>query len=204
MHSALAVFQKNINDTLILNSIHEHLERNISNSAPISFDDILRSKFVYSVSAFDKLMHDIIRLGMVEIFKDARASTPKYLSEVITLQTYKQLINATTPPAEYIFSQFILSKLKFMSFQAPDKIADGLSYIWNENQKWLKISQKLNLNEQMVKTTLSLISSRRNCIVHEADMEPINNQKYPITKQECDDVTNFLLNTGNAIAELVI
>lgn len=204
MHNALAVFKKNISDAQALNPIFDHLERTISSSAPISFDDLLRSKLVYSVSAFDKLMHDLIRLGMVEIFKNARAATPKYLSEPITMSIYSQLVNATTPPAEIIFEQFVLSKLKFMSFQAPDKVSDGLSYIWDENHKWQKISQKLNLNENSVKTQLTLISSRRNSIVHEADMDPMTHQKIPITKQECDLVTNFLLATGTAIADLVI
>jgi hypothetical protein len=202
MLNSLSVFQ-NINDTLTLNTIHEHLERSIQFSPEISFDDILRSKFINSVSAFDKFMHDFIRSGMIEIFKNIRATTPKYLSEPITLSMYTQLINATTPPAEIIFGQFILDKHKMLSFQSPDKVADGLSFIWDEKQKWLKISVHMGLSEDVVKKTLSLITSRRNGMVHEADIDPITHQKYPITKEECNDVTNFLLSTGNSIAHLV-
>jgi hypothetical protein len=50
---------------------------------------------------------------------------------------------------------------------------------------------------------LKLISVRRNAIVHEADMDPLTNAKAPISRDECNDVTDFLLNCGNAIGRLV-
>ncbi len=203
MLRALSVFQKNIAETSTLNAAYDHLEQTISNAAPISFDDILRSKLVYSVSALDKLVHDLVRIGMVEIFKNLRPSTPKYLSEPIPLSLHSQILNQSTTPAEILFEQHIIAKLKIMSFQTPDKVADGLSYIWSENQKWRQISNTLGVDEKLVKTRLTLISTRRNTIVHEADMDPINHQKFPITRQECDDVTSFILELGNSIANLV-
>jgi len=53
------------------------------------------------------------------------------------------------------------------------------------------------------RTKLKLISVRRNAIVHEADMDPLTNAKAPISRDECNDVTDFLLNCGNAIGRLV-
>jgi len=47
------------------------------------YDDLLRSQVVYAVSAFDKLIHDLVRIGMVQIFSGARPATAKYLSESI-------------------------------------------------------------------------------------------------------------------------
>jgi hypothetical protein len=204
MHNALTVFETNISNATNLNSIYEHLNKTISASAPISFDDILRLKFVNSVSAFDKLLHDIIRIGILQIFQGTKTATPKYLSEQMPFDTYIQLVNTSTPPPEFVFEKFILQKLKTMSFQTPDKVAEGLSFIWDEKYKWSKISKQLAMDEKTVKTTLKLIADRRNCIVHEADMDPMTHQKYPISKKECDDVTDFLLNTGKAIATLQI
>ena len=70
--------------------------------------------------------------------------------------------------------------MKTFSYQEPNKVADGLSYIWEEKQKWKKISVQMNMDERIVKTTLKLIADRRNSIVHEADIDPSTNQKYSI------------------------
>lgn len=201
MHRALTLFKANIKDAKNLTALYEYLENSIT--SPLSFEDLLRAQIVYSVSAFDKLIHDIIRIGMLEIFDNIRVPTPKYLAESISILTYNELISATIPPKEYIFEQAIFKKLKTFSYQEPGKVAEGLSYIWEEKQKWQKISLQMNMDERTVKTTLKLIADRRNSIVHEADIDPATNQKYSINKAECESITNFLSNCGEAIVNLV-
>ena len=90
-----------------------------------------------------------------------------------------------------------------MSFQDPVKVADGLSFIWNEGQKWQKIAGKIGLSDGVARTTLKLIADRRNAIVHEADIDPVTSLKLGITRQECEDTSSFLQNCGNEIAGLV-
>lgn len=64
-----------MDDVETLGGIYDYL---IEDSyAPTNLDDLLRSKIVCSVSAFDKLMHDIIHAGIVAIYSGKRASTPK-------------------------------------------------------------------------------------------------------------------------------
>jgi RiboL-PSP-HEPN len=184
-----------------LAEVYDYLNNTVA--APMSFDDLLRSKIVYSISAFDKLIHDRIRIGMVQIFAGKRPSTAKYLGESISLSIAKQLATTSTPPAELVFEQAIQAKLKIVSFQDPDKVTDGLSYIWNETQKWKRISAGIGMDEQSARTTLKLIVARRNAIVHEADMDPTTGLKLPITKTECDDAANFLLRLGTEISRLV-
>lgn len=202
MLNAQKVFQTNINDANALTGIYDYLNRTVA--APMSFDDLLRFKLVYAVSAFDKLIHDLVRIGMVQTYMGKRAPTPKYLTEPISLSVAQQLTIATTPPSEVIFEQTILSKFKAVSFQDPDKVADGLSYIWNEPQKWSRISAKLNLPEKDTRTTLRLIVGRRNAIVHEADIDPSTGAKIPITKNESNNVADFILKLGNEICGLVV
>lgn len=201
MPKAQTVFHSNMSDADALTAIYDYLSQTVV--APISFDDLLRSKIVYAVSAFDKLIHDLIRLGMVETYTGKRAPTPKYLAEPITLSIAQQLATALTPPPEVVFEQAIQSKLKTLSFQDPDKVADGLSYIWAESQKWRRIASGIGIPEATVRTTLRLIAVRRNAIVHEADMDPITCSKLPITKGESDDVVSFLIKVGNEICRLV-
>ena len=202
MHSALMLFKLSMEEAKSLTSLYEYLETSIK--SPFSFNDLLRSQVVYSVSAFDKLMHDVIRVGMIEIFMGRRQSTPQYLAESISTSTYNELISATVPPKEYVFEQSIVKKLKTISYQSPEKVAEGLSYIWNEKQKWQKIAARMSLNDADARTRLKLIADRRNSIVHESDINPLTNQKYSISKTECQSMTNFLCECGEAIVDLVM
>jgi hypothetical protein len=201
MYSALVLFKENIDEAKKMVSLYEFLEGAIK--SPLSFDDLLRYQVVYSVSAFDKLIHDVVRMGIMEIFLGTRPPTPKYLAETMSTQTYNDLIYATIPPKEYIFEQAIIKKLKIVSYQDPDKVSEGLSYIWEEKQKWKKIAAKMMMDDSTAKKTLKLIASRRNSIVHEADIDPSKNLKYSISKSECQSITEFLYQCGEAIVDLV-
>jgi hypothetical protein len=83
-------------------------------------------------------------------------------------------------------------------------VAKGLSYIWNEPQKWQKIASNMAMDTETVKTELKLIVDQRNRIVHEADINPLTNQKYSITKSDCQSATNFLKKAGEAIYVLIL
>ncbi len=202
MYKAFELFAKNINEAQDLTLLYEYLQTSLT--SPFSFEDLLRAQIVYSVSAFDKFIHDIIRIGMIEIFTGKRLPTPKYLAESISIETYNQMISATIPPKEYIFEQAIFQKFKTVSFQSPEKIAEGLSYIWNEKQKWQKIAEIMETDDKTAKTTLKLIADRRNTIVHEADIDPLTSKKYSITRDECQNITDFIYRCGEAIFDLVV
>jgi hypothetical protein len=202
MRNSLNLFKFNIAEARNLTALYDYLE--VSMKSPLSFDDLLRSQIVYSVSAFDKLIHDIIRIGMVEIFVGRRSPTPAYLAESISISTHNELISATIPPPAYTFEQAIFRKLKTISYQEPSKIAEGLSYIWEEKQKWQKISAEIGLSDKDVKTQLKLIANRRNTIVHESDIDISSNSKYLIDKNDCKAITDFLEQCGEAIVKLII
>lgn len=184
-----------------LSALHEYLSTTVS--SPLSFEDVLRSQVVYSVSAFDKLIHDLVRVGIVQVYSGIRAPTPKYLAEPFSMALHQELNSATIPPKEHIFEKAVFDKLKVVSYQHPKKIAEGLSYIWQESQKWQKIAENLPTNDEGTKVKLKLIASRRNSIVHEADMDPITNLKLSISQVDCDDITNFLDLCGSEIFRLV-
>jgi hypothetical protein len=202
MLNAKAVFQRNILQAIELGALHHHL----SNTVPIpqQFDDLLRSQIVNAVSAFDKLMHDLVRIGMVRIFEGQRPPTGKYLSEAIAIQHLPGLSADAVVPAPVLFEEIIREKLSRLSFQDPTKIAEGLSYIWIENQKWQQIAAGLGMSDEDAKRKQKLIITRRNSIVHEADLDPVTNQKQAITGAEATDLSNFLLALGNRICDLVV
>ncbi len=202
MLNAKRVFHKNIQQVNELGAVYDHLS-NVVN-IPEQFDDLLRSQIVNAVSAFDKLMHDLIRIGMVKIFENQRPPTGKYMSEAIAIQHLSSLTTSAVPPPAVRFEQIVREKLSTLSFQDPTKIADGLSYIWNEKQKWQQIALGLGMSDGDAKTKQKLIATRRNAIVHEADLDPVSNQKQSITRAETTDIAEFLLALGNRICDLVV
>ena len=202
MPNPQSVFQTNIHDADALGVLYTFLNAHVA--APVSYDDLLRSRFVYAVSAFDKLIHDLVRIGMNEIFSGKRPATPKYLAEPIPLSFVLQLTSNLGTPPEVVFEQIVTTKLRTLTFQDPEKVSDGLSYIWNEAHKWKRIAGEMGKQENAVRTQLKLIVSRRNAIVHEADTDPITHQKLAITKIETDEVSTFLSDAGRAICRLVL
>ncbi|MBE7439179.1 MAG: hypothetical protein HS115_12035 [Spirochaetales bacterium] len=90
-----------------------------------------------------------------------------------------------------------------LSFQDPRKIADGLSFIWDENQKWQCIALGLGMSDEEAKRQQKLIATRRNAIVHEADLNPVTNTKQSITMSEATQASDFLFTLGNRICDLV-
>ncbi|MER9677561.1 HEPN domain-containing protein [Mesorhizobium sp. M0208] len=201
MYNAGAVFNAGIAEARDLTALFNYLADNVK--GPFSYDDLLRSQIVYSLSAFDKLMHDIIRIGMVACYSGARPMTDKYQAEPISLQLHGALVSATVPPKEFVFQTEVVVKLSRLTFQDPEKVAEGLSLIWGEKNKWVKIAGVMGKTVDDARTTLKLIVGRRNAIVHESDRNPLTNVKTAITAPEVKAVTDFLELCGNTIVGLV-
>ena len=201
MLNAQAIFNKSIDDAKQYSILYDYLTTQVRVPAP--FDDLLRGQIVSAVAAFDKLMHDLIRIGMCQTFGGTRTGTPKYHNESISIQLHSALVTATVPPKEHLFERAIVTKLGHLSFQHPDKISDGLSLIWAEAQKWEKIGAVMSQAGHFASTQMKLIATRRNAIVHESDMDPLTNLKTPISRAECEAITKFVASCGNAIVGLV-
>lgn len=82
MQQAFNQFKKNIQDVkdLHLRYLHFaalHLADDLS--------DILRSEYVYAVSAIDRLVHELIRIGMLEVFNHDRTATSQYNSFKVSI-----------------------------------------------------------------------------------------------------------------------
>ena len=202
MYNSLSAFKLNISGTRELASLYDYLRDQVK--TPTTFDDLLRFQIVYSVSAFDKLIHDVIRIGMVRIFTGNRAPTAKYLAEKISMSAYAALSAATIPPKEFYFEQEIIGKLRLITYQSPENVNEGLSYVWDEKYKWQKIAAAMGLTEDAAKTQLRLIVDRRNKIVHEADVDIATGGKFTILKADCETTVSYLENCGQKIVSLIV
>lgn len=169
---------------------------------PNDLSDLLRAEWIYCVSALDKLVHELIRIGMLDIYNGTRPPTPKYLAFTVSTDTMSKVLTSTPssiPPAQYFFEQEIVQKNKILSFQDPDKISEGLSLIWVAQHKWQILAAALGTNDTTLKTRLKAIVNRRNQMVHEADINPTTGLRNDIDKVDSDDVVSLIENLGEQI-----
>lgn len=203
MIRAKRVFQSLIAQTNTSNGLFCYLE---GQRVPIDASDLLRWEWVLAVSALDKYIHDIVRIGMVEEFLGNRTKTSKYKSFRIEMEKYNSIQTSAAPEIE--FENEIVRQHSYQAFQHPEKLADALSYIWAEQHKWAVISRNMatSISEADLKTKLNNIIIRRDQIVHEGDCFTANLplQQQAISKADADEVVRFITELVNAIHSAVV
>lgn len=202
MLTAFRQFENNYKYIHEIDSLYLFLKTNLK--LTVNLSDILRAEVVYSVSALDKLIHDFVRIGMVECFQGIRQKTNSFKNFQVSSDTLTEIINCennrlSSYPSEYWFEQEIILKNRNISYQDPSKISEGLSYIWAEQHKWNKISIQMGQDENIIKTTLTNIVNRRNKIVHESDIEMQTGLKNEIEHSDVIFTTTFIEKLGMSI-----
>lgn len=199
----LQSYQRFINlvkDTENVEVLYDYIEKVMI--ASVDTSDLLRWQWVQCISAFDKFVHDLVRVGMLEIFLGNRTSTTKYKTFQMDMQTYEDITNNMTD-ASLIFERKVILKHGFLAFQDPSKVADALSYIWNENDKWGKIASLMGMYKNDCMTYLKNIVIRRNQIVHEGDYTDSLSKRQDIFPQDVIDIRKYILELGRAIFNCV-
>src|ERR1700739_631568 len=113
MRRAVDEFKDSMKHVKELDSLYLHLRDGLR--LPNDLTDLLRAEWVYTVSAMDKLIHQLIKIGMIEAFNGMRTKTNSFLAFGISLNTHTAITSSTAfsmPPAEYWFEQEIIQKHK--------------------------------------------------------------------------------------------
>ena len=202
MTNALNEFQALINQTSTTKGLYSYISKQV---APVDASDLLRWEWVLAVSALDKYIHDVVRIGMVEEFLNRRPKTRKFNTFRIEISTYSNLCRSSSPEIE--FEKEIRRQHSFMSIQHPEKLSEALSFIWQEEHKWKVISNNMHspISEADLKTKLNNIVIRRDQIVHEGDcfMASLPVQQQPISETDTNDVICFITDLVHAIHVLI-
>lgn len=186
-----------------IHALYKHLKNDLHFQSHF-LDDLLRSEIVYIISALDKFIHDIVRVGILESHNAVRPTTPALNNFSINMSQMNLILNPTTTTnINNVLENVIIENHKHLSFQDPDKISQALSLIWLENYKWQKIANSLGMSENNVKVELRNIVIRRNQIVHEADLDLFTNTIQSITESDVDNSINFINDLVNTIYSLV-
>ncbi|WP_394125167.1 HEPN domain-containing protein [Psychrobacter nivimaris] len=203
MFEAKSRFDDSYSRIKTMHSLYDHLLDN-SKFPHDMISDILRSELVSVVSALDRFIHDIVKVGIIESYNGQRQLTNSCSNFQINIGDLKTFLNPTiSQDPDIILGDIIDRKHSHLSFQDPKKIADALSLFWDDSQKWQTIASQLGSDQNTIKVELKNIIIRRNQIVHEADFDAFQNQLQIIKANDVENSVEFINNLVEVIYNLI-
>lgn len=193
MQSAIDLFRISIRRVRELIAVHNSLKAQASSVLDLS--DMLRAALVLAVSALDYYIHEVVRIGMLEIHRGPRPEPPGFSRFEISLGSARAGINAGQNIDSWLEDE-IRQRLSYKSFQKPEHIADAIRLISNK-KLWEEVSinmGRLPKDAKDIKNQLSLIVDRRNKIAHEADIDPSYpiGDRWPIDELLVNEAVDFI------------
>ena len=183
MQSAFDQFRISISRVRDLIAVHNSV-RVISTPA-LDLSDILRAALVLSVSALDYYVHEVVRLGMLEIYSGSRSEPPAFSRFQVSLGSTRSLDN--------LLEDEIRQRHSYKSFQQPDNIAEAIRLI-ADKKLWEEVGNLMDRPAKDIKQELSIIVDRRNKIAHEADIDPTFDlgNRWSINEELVNDAVDFI------------
>ncbi|MDP3878243.1 MAG: HEPN domain-containing protein [Methylobacter sp.] len=201
MQRAIEKFRQNIKSVKELDSIFGLITINY----PLleeQAQEILRAEIVLSVSALDCFIHDLIKQGMVETYQDNRTPSSQFSTYQIPVKFLKLIEKSDRLDDKLAYLENAIKENNSKdSYQSPKGIEYALQLI-NITSLWKKVASLMNLKAEDIKGELSLIVDRRNKIAHEADYDALTGSKYPIDRQNINDVIQFIENFCESIYKI--
>ena len=201
MQSAIDLFRISIARVRDLIAVHNSLKAQTSNVLDLS--DMLRAALVLAVSALDYYIHEVVRIGMLEIHCGQRLEPPAFSGFQISLGNARAGINAGQNIDSWLEDE-IRQRHSYKSFQQPNAIADAVRLICDK-KLWEQVSINMGSPAKDIKQQLSLIVDRRNKIAHEADIDPSYpiGDRWPIDELLVDEAVDFLEQVVESIHKIL-
>lgn len=188
LNQALNQFNNNIERIKILHSVYLNFQSQVT--SVIDVTDILRAEIVLLVSAVDFYIHEIVKIGMLDIFAGNRPETSSFRNYNISLKAIREAI--ISPRDNTWLEREIIQRHSWKSFQHADKINEALRII-SDKDFWSACATAFSLDVQSVKSKLNLIVDRRNKIAHQADMDPsFPGTRWPISDSMVFEAIEFI------------
>ena len=190
MQPAIDLFRISIARVRDLIAVHNSLKAQASSVLDLS--DILRASLVLAVSALDYYIHEVVRIGMLEIHRGQRPEPPAFSGFQISLGNARAGINAGQNIDSWLEDE-IRQRHSYKSFQSPNAIADAVRLI-SDRKLWEEVSINMGRPAKDIKKELSRIVDRRNKIAHEADIDPSYpiGDRWPIDELLVNEAVDFL------------
>jgi hypothetical protein len=199
MQSAHNQFGSNVGRARDLLALYTTLSA--TTTGVLDLTDILRAAIVISVSSFDHLVHEIARIGMLEIYDGRRTKTDAFGRFSVTMENV--LTGVATPGSLQWLEEEIRRQHSWISFQQADKVADAIRLV-SSKKLWEEVGTILGIDARSAKNRLNLVVDRRNKIAHEADMDPSSpGARWPIDEILVQDAIDVLVQIADAIYQVV-
>jgi hypothetical protein len=190
MQSAIDLFRLSIARVRDLIAVHNSLKAQASSVLDLS--DMLRAALVLAVSALDYYIHEVVRIGMLEIHRGQRPEPPAFSRFQISLGSARTGINAGQNIDSWLEDE-IRQRHSYKSFQQPEAIADAIRLI-SDKKLWEEVSTNMSRPAKDIKQQLNRIVDRRNKIAHEADIDPSYpiGDRWPIDELLVNEAVDFI------------
>ncbi|WP_143114657.1 HEPN domain-containing protein [Jannaschia rubra] len=178
--------------------IYNHLNKN-----GLRADFALRFVWVSTVSALDDYITQLIIEISTHRFENSIVQEKRLLSEACRFDSIYSLLENNSAASAIAFRSLIRETVERMTFQSPNDVADGLSFIWKADEKWKKIGAYLGLTAKSCRGLLSSIANRRNLIVHNADFDDSGGVKTKIRLNDAIRTRMFIVGLVYSIEDLI-
>lgn len=188
-------FDRHISECRDAISVHEYLVDKSGYRAEFN----LRFVWIAAVSSLDHFISQLIIEKSVEQYAKSQTLQPKLLIEAISFEGAIELRNANENDSVVVFRGLVAKAVTYKSFQSPENIADGLSFIWGKSGKWDAIGSILKREGKQCRYILKSIVDRRNVIAHNADVDEVTGDRFPVTAGDAKRVVGFITEVVSAI-----
>lgn len=195
MQTAIDQFHLNIERVRSIGALTKTL--NAQTTQALGLSDLLRAEIVLAVSALDHFVHETVRLGLIEAYRNERPRTRSFQNFQVSIGSISGAVS-DTPNSDWL-EQEIRNSHSHQSFQSYENIAQAISLV-SELRLWDKVASHIGSSRQDIRETLRVIINRRNQIAHEADMDPsYPGVRWPIDEQMVDESIDFIEQIAEAI-----
>ncbi|MGD1717799.1 HEPN domain-containing protein [Dapis sp. BLCC M172] len=153
MQSAIHQSHISINHVRDLIAIHNSVKAQSTSALDLS--DILRAALVLTLSALDYYVHEVVRLGMLEIHQGLRTEPPAFSRFQISLGIAREGLKNSPDFASYLEDE-IRQRHSYKSFQQPDSIADAIRLI-SDKKLWLEVASIMGIKDKDIKQKFQII-----------------------------------------------
>jgi hypothetical protein len=156
---------------------------------------------VLAVGALDHFVHEITRIGMLDVYAQVRPATEAFGRFSVSMDNV--LLGISAPGTSQWFENEIRNRHGWLSFQQADKIADAARLV-SQKRLWEEVGARLGVDARSAKNQVNLIVDRRNKIAHEADMDPsAPGARWPIDEALVDETLDRLKRIAQAIYDVL-
>lgn len=166
----------------------------------IDFSDVYRTQVVAAFSALDFLVHETVKIGILEQFDGKREKSAGYINFISNLNMPANL----SREEQRSWLEAEISKIhSWKSFQQSKKISEALKKVVEIENFWDAIAISFGTTSELIKKDLDIKVKRRNQIAHEGDINPTYGVLWDISSADSEMIVGFVEKFGTEMIKIL-